>query len=177
MTPEELFENNINLTYKIASSYKYKLDKEDFEDIYGASLVGLWKASNTYDESRSKFSTYAWACMKREININLRYIIKHLDRKETSLDALVRDTYSGDLSVEEQLGVEDIQFNRAEHREIVNKIFEGLSIKEKTILKYLMEGKRQVDISRAMGVSRSHISTVFLGVKKKYLEILKTVEK
>ena len=62
---EKLIVNNMNLVYKIANKYMYKLD---FEEIVQVGCVGLIKAVDKFDVSLGyKFSTYAVPTITSEI--------------------------------------------------------------------------------------------------------------
>ena len=67
---EELFEENQKLVYFVVNKY-YDWLAED-EDIIQEGFLGLYKASLTWDSSRSKFSTYATRCILNQIRHELR---------------------------------------------------------------------------------------------------------
>ena len=60
--------DNLGLIYKVLKNMNYVAkDEEDFEEAYYCGLVGLIKASKTYDEAKSK-SSYLYQCIKSEIS-------------------------------------------------------------------------------------------------------------
>lgn len=63
----DLIESNIWLvTYCIGKMpYKWKRGTFEFDDLYSAGCVSLWKAARTFDEKRSKFSTWATKLVKQ----------------------------------------------------------------------------------------------------------------
>lgn len=63
----DLIESNIWLvTYCIGKMpYKWKRGTFEFDDLYSAGCVSLWKAARTFDEKRSKFSTWAMRLIKQ----------------------------------------------------------------------------------------------------------------
>ena len=65
MTDEQrkMVEQNHNLIYDFL--YKQNLDTEEYYDI---AAIGLCEAAIKYDSKRSKFSTFAYRCMKSEVN-------------------------------------------------------------------------------------------------------------
>jgi RNA polymerase sigma factor (sigma-70 family) len=71
MTPQQLFQQNIKLAYKLASRhYSNHLTSEDIKQ---HALIGLWAACCTFDETKGiKLSTYAWTCIKNELTVALR---------------------------------------------------------------------------------------------------------
>ena len=66
MTKQQLIEDNMNLVYAIVSK-EYPTYLHD-EDIIQSGMLGLCKAADKWDERKSKFSTYAWKCIRNEIN-------------------------------------------------------------------------------------------------------------
>ena len=66
MTKQKLIEENMNLVYSIVSK-EYPTYLHD-EDIIQSGMLGLCKAADKWDERKSKFSTYAWKCIRNEIN-------------------------------------------------------------------------------------------------------------
>lgn len=68
------------------------------EDLIQEGCLGLWKACNTYDESKdTQFSTYACQVIANEIRMYLRRILKPTDilRDAYSLDAKAYDDPNG----------------------------------------------------------------------------------
>ena len=63
---DELITENMNLVYGIVSQ-EYPTYIHD-DDIIQSGMLGLCKAAQYWDETKSKFSTYAWRCIRNEIN-------------------------------------------------------------------------------------------------------------
>lgn len=70
-----LVEDNMKLVYYIVSR-EYPTYIGD-EDIVQCGMVGLCKAANTWDESKSEFSTYACKCITNEIRKEFSNRKKH----------------------------------------------------------------------------------------------------
>ena len=106
MTKQHLIENNMKLVYHIVNTQfpTYSTD----EDIIQAGMVGLCKAADTWDETISKFSTYACKSILNEIQMEFRMRKKHCG--VLSLDYEVDNeeckTTFGDL----QVGEEDVVY-------------------------------------------------------------------
>lgn len=62
----EVYDKYRRMVYQLA--WKYNKSFEDFEDLVQEGFVGLEKACNSFDESKSKFSTYAHIKIKEQIN-------------------------------------------------------------------------------------------------------------
>lgn len=74
--------------YLISKYYPTFIGDEDLQQV---GMLGLCKAANTWDEEKSKFSTYASKCILNEINFEFKRRKKH----------------SGVLSLDKEVGVED----------------------------------------------------------------------
>ncbi len=65
----------MNLVYSLVSK-EYPTYIHD-EDIIQCGMVGLCKAAEKWDESRSLFSTFAWCCIRNEIVREFKERAKH----------------------------------------------------------------------------------------------------
>lgn len=73
MNDQLLFNNNLELAYKIASRF-YSRSYIDQDDIKQLALIALWEAARGYKESiKVKFSTYAYTVIKN-------FLIKELSK-------------------------------------------------------------------------------------------------
>jgi RNA polymerase sporulation-specific sigma factor len=89
MNKDNLILENMKLVYYLISKY-YPTFIGD-EDLQQVGMLGLCKAANTWNEEKSKFSTYASKCILNEINFEFKRRKKH----------------NGVLSLDKELGVED----------------------------------------------------------------------
>ena len=151
MTPEELYFKNEPLVYYVLNK-KFPMNRFD-DDFQQIARLGLWKACLRYDETKSKFSTYAVPAIENEIKMELR----KMSRKpiEVSLEALVKDTNenSETLTVSGMLiGEQDVGF--------VDTIWvdKELTDRQKRILGLLYDGMVQADIAREIGISQTMVS-------------------
>jgi len=70
---EKFVNHNLGLIFKIIDKYKSSFD---FEELFSSGLYGLYKASRKYNPKNpkaSKFSTYAYFVIKRQINRDFFY--------------------------------------------------------------------------------------------------------
>jgi len=107
MKKQQLIEDNLNLVYHVV--HRYYPTFYDDEDIIQTGMVGLCKAAEDYDETKSEFSTFACRCIRNEINMEFRRRKKH--NNILSLDYEVDDGHGekvpfGDFIV----GDEDVQY-------------------------------------------------------------------
>ena len=140
----QLVEENMNLVYFVVNQYypNFRCD----QDIVQSGMLGLCKAAATWDESKSKFSTYATKCIRNEINLEFQRRNKH--RGLLSLDYEVNTddggkTTFGDL----QIGDEDVAY-------VDNDRFcELLTEDEKTVLTIDSMGFSPDEIAESCGWS------------------------
>ena len=81
MTNEEIFNNNVNIAYKIANRYVTNY-YEEIEDIQQIALMELWRCIESWDHVHA-LTTYAYLCIPNKINMYLRYVKKKHEKKKT----------------------------------------------------------------------------------------------
>ena len=84
---KELEENLIREHYGLVVSQALCfLDDPNFEDYIQAGLIGLLRAIRSYDENKSKFSTFATVCIRNEIQNLNKKSKKHKSKKYRHLN-------------------------------------------------------------------------------------------
>lgn len=159
MTKEELFEKNTLMAYKIANRYRTNYINE-YEDIKQEALLGLWKACQTFDDSRGCFSTYAYPCISNTINIYIRSIRKHQDN-DISLFTPTTDN----LYLEDLLGGEDVNIEQLEDTMILESLREDinnciLDNRERKVYNLFLDGLKQHEIANEIGASQPVVSRI-----------------
>lgn len=96
---QKLIEENMGLVYSIITK-EYPTYIHD-DDLIQSGMVGLCKAAQYWDETKSKFSTYAWRCIRNEIN--QEFINRKPHSKNISLETKVGE----DLTLGEVLMGDD----------------------------------------------------------------------
>lgn len=96
---QKLIEENMGLVYSIINK-EYPTYIHD-DDLIQSGMVGLCKAAQYWDETKSKFSTYAWRCIRNEIN--QEFINRKPHSKNISLETKVGE----DLTLGEVLMGDD----------------------------------------------------------------------
>lgn len=83
----ELAAEHYKLIYKVAT--KFASTSLDYEELYGEAQVGFVNALNTYNPNKNtKFTTYAFVCMEKQLLSYLRGETKRAKLKVTSLDEM-----------------------------------------------------------------------------------------
>ncbi|MEY8763409.1 MULTISPECIES: sigma-70 family RNA polymerase sigma factor [Clostridium] len=160
-----------NLAGGIYKKYRHRYE---YEDLMQVGYVGLMRAIKAFDENRgTKFITFAWVYIKREILRYIRddrwFLARNMNERMynaqivTSLDICVgekKDTPIGDfISVEDSIPDWDLQ-----------NAIQSLPCELSSIirLKYFC-GYRQQEIGNKLGMSQTMVSRK----EKKALNILK----
>lgn len=130
----------MNLVYYIISK-DYPTFIGD-EDLIQSGMLGLVKAADTWDEVKAKFSTYAYRCIRNEIN----------------QEFIRRKTHSNNISLETKVGEEgtlaDILIGE-DDVDYIDKIefHEQLTPEELAVLLFVEQGYPNVEIANATGMS------------------------
>lgn len=164
---EKLIEHNLRLVVYIAK--KFDNTKVGAEDLISIGTIGLMKAINTFDASKSiKLATYASRCIENEI---LMYLRKNSKQKfEVSIDEPLNVDWDGnELLLSDILGTEeDIIYKDLETQadlKLLHQALKTLSGREKMIIElrfglHSKDGEEltQKQVADLLGISQSYIS-------------------
>jgi RNA polymerase sigma factor (sigma-70 family) len=156
MTKQQLVEQNMNLVYHLIHRH-YPTFVGD-EDVVQAGMLGLCKAADNWDESKTVFSTYAGKCILNEINSEFRARKKH--HGALSLDYEVTDgdgekTTFGDFVVgEEDVGYIDF-----------DPLYRSLSPVEQQIFDLRRKGATNSEIARLVGSGETFVQRKLRKIK------------
>lgn len=154
LTKQQLIEDNMNLVYSLVSK-EYPTYLQD-EDIIQSGMVGLCKAAEKWDESKSKFSTFAFICIRNEIRKDLQQRNKHkgvlsLDYEVDGQDG--ERTSFGDFIV----GAEDVLYIDTELPTITDR--------ERQVFELFQTGLAQTEIANKLGVSKQYVWKVMRKIR------------
>lgn len=130
------------------------------EDIIQSGMLGLCKAAEQWNETKSKFSTYAWSAISNEIKMEFRSRSKH--QEVLSLDYMVTtpegDTAPfGDVIPAEQ----DSGFVLAEFDERV------LSPNELAVFRLFRQGYNTTEVGEILGKSKQAVHHALRNIRRK----------
>lgn len=165
----ELFKQNKKLVYYVY----HKLIKElpqDFisqhgDDLKQEGLIGLWKASERFDESRgNKFTSYAVSLIRGYMLIYIETVYRSKRKGEklqfVSLDA----EYFKDVTFHAAIptkGEEDELWILTDNR---------LTEEERKLVRLIYEGYTQKEIAGLLGIKQPTVSRRILLIKEKLIE-------
>ena len=159
MDIQKLINENINLVYYIV--HKYYPTFVDDEDIIQCGMLGLCRAANTWDETKSVFSTYASMCILNEIKMEFRKRKKH--KGVLSLEYEYDDTKDSIVELKDMIiGDEDVDYVD------VHSIYNQFTPFEKKIFDYRKMGVTGVEIANKLGCSKQMISKTLRKMKRKW---------
>lgn len=124
---QKLIEDNMNLVYALVSR-EYPTYLHD-EDIIQTGMVGLCKAAGKWDESKAKFSDFAWYCIRYEIIKEFKRRARHqgilsLDY-EVDTDG-VKGTLGDTIVGDEDVAYVDVEVNSCRMNKTERKIYDLL---------------------------------------------------
>lgn len=176
---EVLIERNMRLVAHVIK--KYNFAEKDTDELLSIGCVGLIKAVNTYDPSRSKVSrlaVYAGKCIENEILMHLR-VEKKLSREVSLYEPIGKDKEGNEINLIDVIeSPEEDVVGKLQTREDIQKLRgymrEVLTPRELDIvrLRYGIGQSReytQKEIAKKYDISRSYVSRI----EKKALQKLR----
>ena len=171
-----LIERNLRLVAHIMK--KYYAQSADQEDLISIGTIGLIKGVTTFDASKgARLATYAARCVENEILMHFR------SQRKSSQDVSLSDyietgTDGAALSLMDVISEEDDLLEQVTTREAVRQLRQVMDDKlteqerQVIVLRYGLDGekpKRQREVAKVCGISRSYISRI----EKRALEKLR----
>lgn len=159
MTKQEidnLITENHNLIYFCLNKWKMPID-----EYYDVAAIGLCRAAQTYDSTRTKFSTYACACIYNQLKYTLRTqgagnrIPPH---KQVSFEQELSSSPDNDITFFDLVASSNSAESVVLSRIFVDKVLSLLSDKDKTILHLTISGYIQSEIGKQVGISQTSVS-------------------
>jgi len=148
VTKQQLIEDNVGLVYHIVNR-EYPTYIGD-EDLIQCGMLGLCKAAEKWDESKSKFSTFAIICIRSEIQMEFRKRARH--QGILSLDYEVDDGEGGTSTFGDTIiGDEDVSYFD------IGIDLTRLNEKERKTTELLLSGMSQFDVAKQVGVSTASV--------------------
>ncbi len=175
---EEIFLENINLVKYVLKRVTYD---NDYDDLYQAGCIGLLKAINNYDQTKAKFSTYAYKYIINEIkseyrNSKLVRLPKNLYYLKRKIDpSLTISQNAKNLNVSAETIISILDEPESESYAIPEPEIDlrNLNFIEKRIVEMIYyEHKSQEEISKYLHRSQSFVSrTIKDALNKLKLEL------
>lgn len=151
---KSLVEENIKLVYScINKSFPSLIGNED---VTQSGMFGLVKAANKFDESRGvPFSSFAYRYIRYEVLEYLKRCKKGYC--EVSLSEPVAGEDEG-LTLEDTLSDPTDKFDDLIANELCQKLEVIATEREREIISLKLEGYKNIDISKKLGISKQNVS-------------------
>ena len=172
-----LFESNMKLALSIVNKYRDSIrlyqpawDLEDFQQV---GYIGLWKAIDNYiPNDNNKFSIFAGKCINNEIRMQLRALKR---RPQNILnDSLEADVPGSTSNGDKPLKLKELLIEKRDYifesalNKAMNETLSILTGRHKRIFElYYFEYKKQPEIAKIIGISRSYVSRILSDCEKK----------
>ncbi|GAE95279.1 hypothetical protein JCM21714_4498 [Gracilibacillus boraciitolerans JCM 21714] len=96
---ESVLEDYDRMIHHIIHKYHIRdVEGEFFQE----GLIAVWHAFQTYDESKSKFSTYVYSCIARRLLNRIQKENREKDQFQTWLDQVTME----DIMIEDELDID-----------------------------------------------------------------------
>lgn len=163
---EQLLKDNEGLVHYIVRS-RFNNTNYEYEDLVQVGLMGLLKGIRTFNESKSKFSTYVSVCIKNEILM----LVKRKSPKSISLETEIRGYSNEVFTLNDIVADKDSEkfTEDLENKALVENLLKTASDRDKLLIELVLDGKTQQEIGSILGVSQSIISRR-IGCLSKYFK-------
>ena len=155
---------NIYRNKIISCASSFCLNPSERDDLIQEGYIALYNAARTYDESKSRFSTYAAVCIKRRminwieknVNPNLSSLsLSNLDDNELSRIGVVQD------------GFEDSMIAKNELYDLLDNAHLILSKSEFSVFDLYIKGFTNSEICEQLGISKKSCDNSLFRIRKK----------
>ena len=177
---EELFARYKSVVSSVARSYF--LMGAELDDLIQEGMIGLYKACQKFSEKQASFKTFAYLCIKRQIQT----AVKQANRQKNKMlnNYISLDSQGGYKTGEngedeavlilpsENLSPDAEIIQKENYKEIVKKIKSALSPLELKVLTLYLKGNSYQTISIEVGKSYKSVDNLLYRIKNK-LEFLK----
>lgn len=166
---DDKIESNLSLVRFVINTY-YPRFRQD-EDIFQLGLIGLWKAIQTFDETKNiKFNTYTARCIRNEINAELERVNaqkRQLDREGMCISL---NTPLSDLENSSEEWIQNIQSVSIESNPLyllqLRELLEEKDDKTKFIFNKKLQGYKTEDIANQLNLSGQTIRRIWSSIER-----------
>lgn len=153
-------------------SRRYYLVGADLDDIVQEGMIGLYKAINSYDESKNvNFLNFAKLCITRQIQSAIKK--NNRLKNEFFKDLINEDDVVLNNMLCDELNPEDKIISMENCFYIKNEIKQKLSKFEKLILREYLLGKTYEDIAKKLEITKKSVDNGLNRIRNKLSYLLK----
>ena len=133
----------------------------EIDDLIAEGIMGVFSAVKSFDNDKSKFSTFVSLCIERAMLGEIRTA----SRKRQIPSNLI--TSINDLELESNDNPEEIYINKESFCSLKENIVSGLSDMENKVLELFLDGNTYSDIAEKLGVSVKSVDNSLLRIRNK----------
>ena len=150
---------------------RYFLMGAELDDLVQEGMIGLYKAIQTFDSSKSSFKTFASLCINSQIKSAIKSAnnLKNKFLNEVMLEDNEEKMY---LIFSEEPNPEDRVINQENYKIIKNEIATKLSLLEKQILKQYLLGKSYDQIAKTLCIDKKSVDNGLNRIRKKLQHLI-----
>lgn len=137
------------------------------EDVIQEGFVGLCNAARLWDETKSKFPTYAYSSILNQIRVYFKREMKQPDAISLDLDIKNDD---GNASVVHEI-IPDIYSSSMYDVADFDMFSDSLTDREREVFELLKEGNTRYQIADKFGVSHQAITQAINRIKLKWRKV------
>lgn len=137
----------------------------EYDDIVQEAMLGFLSAYYSYDlDGQASFRTYVSICMNNRIISAINSLGR---KKRIPRDAIVGlDDLSGDY-IDEDDDPEKVFFRRQKAQEVVRRVKEELSEREKKVLSLFISGLKYDEIASVLSVTPKSVDSTMQRIRRK----------
>ena len=154
---DKLITNNMGLVYHVVQTHFPTFSHD--EDIIQIGMVGLCRAGNTWDATKSKFSSYACMLIYQEICKHFRD-----NKKHKGVLSLSNETRAGTQYADIIVGTDDVDYADIDG---MNRFLESLTPRQREILDYTRK-YGAYEAARRLVITKQRVYNVTNTIKKKW---------
>lgn len=170
---DDLVTSNLKFVHYMIKKH-FKVDPQEYDDIFQIGCMGLMKASKYYDASKSRFTTYASRFIYNEISMFYRLRRKKQKMIDVvSLETVVNDdgrkiTTLADCLPDKNAELCDAAFDM----EIIENAIAKMKTEQYKAIchDYIIRGLKQCEIAKKYKVSQGQVSRILIMFKKQIKE-------
>lgn len=155
----KLAEDYISLAYKIAREFFYS--GMEYDEVLGQAMLGLTEAAGTYDSAKGRFAAWVYPHIRNRILAGLKRHRAARNRTVYMDKKIFPDNGKDSCTLADFLPYHEDGFDRAEQYDLIPSLIENSTLSKKqaeAIMLVIVQGVRQEDASRMIGITQSNIS-------------------
>ncbi len=166
----EIVKTYIKMVESIVNNYDnefsaYRLNRDDLRQ---EALIGLYEACKSYKiDMNTKFSTFAYTCIKRRVHRFYSRYVKHYCAEVTSLDSF--GTQDPGFIYCDTFANETQTYLKKEHvNEALNALMSSLNYEDRMIIDMRASNYSYKEISDKLNINKKRVDNRLSKIKRKF---------